>query len=59
LEAYRCRVVLVAIVFAVGSVLLLGGLLTYGNLFGFSGAAIGLGAVLCVLAEIAKGRIDY
>ena len=52
---------LVAVVFAVGSVLLLGGLLSYGggNLFGASGAAIGIGAVLCVLASIAKGRLDY
>jgi membrane associated rhomboid family serine protease len=51
---------LVAIVFSVGSVLLLGGLLFYGgNLFGASGAAIGIGAVLCVLASIAKERIDY
>jgi membrane associated rhomboid family serine protease len=49
---------LVAIVFAVGSILLLGGLLFYGNLFGASGAAIGIGAVLCVLASIAKERID-
>ena len=52
---------LVAIVFSVGSVLLLGGLLSYGagNLFGASGAAIGIGAVLRVLASIAKERIDY
>jgi len=51
---------LVAIVFSVGSVLLLGGLLTYGgNLFGASGAAIGIGAALLVLALIAKARIDY
>ena len=51
---------LVAIVFSVGSVLLLGGLLSYGgNLFGVAGAAIGIGAVLCVLASIAKERIDY
>ena len=50
---------LVTMVFAVGSVLLLGGLLFYGNLFGASGAAIGIGAVLVVLAEIAKGRIDF
>jgi len=51
---------LVAFVFSVGSVLLLGGLLTYGgNLFGASGAAIGIGAVLFVLASIAKERIDY
>jgi membrane associated rhomboid family serine protease len=51
---------LVAIVFSVGSVLLLGGLLSYGgNLFGASGAAIGIGAVLFVLASIAKERIDY
>jgi hypothetical protein len=37
---------LVAMVFSVGSVLLLGGLLSYGggNLFGASGAAIGIGA---------------
>jgi hypothetical protein len=52
---------LVAMVFSVGSVLLLGGLLSYGggNLFSASGAAIGIGAVLCVLASIAKGRLDY
>jgi len=51
---------LVAIVFSVGSVSLLGGLLSYGgNLFGASGAAIGIGAMLCVLASIAKERIDY
>jgi hypothetical protein len=38
---------LVAIIFSVGSVLLLGGLLSYGgNLFGASGAAIGIGAWL-------------
>ena len=51
---------LVAMVFSVGSVLLLGGLLSYGggNLFGASGAAIGIGAVLCVLASIAKGAAD-
>jgi hypothetical protein len=50
---------LVAIVFSVGSVLLLGGLLSYGgNLFGAAGASIGIGAVLCVLASIAKERID-
>ena len=51
---------LVAIVFSVGSVLLLGGLVSYGgNLFGASGAAIGIGAVLFVLASIAKERIDH
>ena len=51
---------LVAIVFSVGSVLLLGGLVSYGGyLFGASGAAIAIGSVLCVLALIAKGRIDY
>jgi membrane associated rhomboid family serine protease len=50
---------LVATVFAVGSVLLLGGLLFQGNLFGASGAAIGIGAVLCLLASIAKERVDY
>jgi len=51
---------LVAIVFSVGSVLLLGGLVSYGGyLFGASGAAIWIGSVLCVLASIAKGRIDY
>jgi hypothetical protein len=50
---------LVAIVFSVGSILLLGGLLSYGgNLFGAAGAAISIGAVLCVLASIAKERID-
>jgi hypothetical protein len=50
---------LVAIIFSVGSVLLLGGLLSYGgNLFGASGAAIGIGAVLVALASVAEGRID-
>ena len=50
---------LVAIVFAVGSILLLGGLLSYGgNLLGAAGAAIGIGAVLLVLAFIAKEQID-
>ena len=50
---------LVAILFSGGSVLLLGGLLSYGgNLFGAAGVAIGIGAVLCVLASIAEERID-
>jgi hypothetical protein len=51
---------LVPIVFSIGSVLLLGGLLFHGgNLFNASGVAIGIGAVLLVLASIAKARIDY
>jgi len=49
---------LCAIVFLIGTVLLVGGCLFYGNLFGASGAAIGFGTVLCVLAAIAKDQID-
>jgi hypothetical protein len=50
---------LVTLVFSVGSALLLGGLLFHGgNLFNASGAAIGIGAMLLVLASIAKARID-
>jgi len=45
---------LLAMVFLVGTILLVGGLLSHGNLFDASGAAIGLGAVLCVLVAIAK-----
>jgi len=48
----------VAIVFLVGTVLLLGGELFFGHLFSVPSAAIGIGAVLCVLASVAKARID-
>jgi hypothetical protein len=50
---------LLAVVFLVGTVLLLGGLLFYGNLFDHAAASMGIGAVLCILAAIAKDRIDY
>ena len=49
---------LVAIVFLVGTVLLLGGELFFGHLFSVPSVAIVIGAVLCVLASIAKERID-
>jgi hypothetical protein len=49
---------LVAVVFLVGTVLLLGGELFFGHLFSVPSVAIGIGAVLCVLAAIAKERID-
>jgi hypothetical protein len=38
--------------------LLLGGELFFGHLFSAPSAAIGIGAVLCVLAAIAQDRID-
>jgi hypothetical protein len=46
------------VLFVVGTVLLLGGLLFQGNLFGAPVAGIAIGVVLCVLASIAKYRID-
>ena len=49
---------LIAIIFLVGTVLILGGELFFGHLFSAPSAAIGIGAVLCVLAAIAKDRID-
>ena len=49
----------VAIVFLVGTVLLLGGELFFGHLFSFPSVAIVIGAVLCVLGAIAKDRIDH
>lgn len=49
---------LVAVVFLVGTVLLLGGELFFGHLFSVPSVAIVIGAVLCVLATIAKKRID-
>jgi hypothetical protein len=49
---------LVAVVFLVGTVFLLGGELFFGHLFSVPSVAIGIGAVLCVLATIAKERID-
>jgi hypothetical protein len=49
---------LVAIVFSLGGVLRLGGLLSHrGYLFDASGAATGIGAVLLLLASIAEARI--
>jgi hypothetical protein len=54
----QMRDFLVAIVFLVGTVLLLGGELFFGHLFSAPSAAIGIGAVLCVLAAIAQDRID-
>jgi hypothetical protein len=54
----QMRDFLVAIVFLVGTVLLLGGELFFGHLFSAPSAAILVGAVLCVLAAIAKDRID-
>jgi hypothetical protein len=50
---------LVAIVFLVGTVLLLGGELFFGHLFSAPSAAIGIGAVLVILASIAQDRIDH
>jgi hypothetical protein len=50
---------LVAILFLVGTVLLLGGELFFGHLFSVPSAAIGIGAVLCILASYAKDRIDH
>ena len=52
------REFLVALVFLVGTFLLLGGELFFGHLFSVPSVAIGIGAVLCVLATIAKERID-
>jgi hypothetical protein len=49
---------LIGFVFLVGTVLVLGGELFVGHLFSAPSAAIGVGAVLCVLAAIAKDRID-
>jgi hypothetical protein len=49
---------LIAILFLVGTVLLLGGELFFGHLFSVPTVVIGIGAVLCVLAAIAKDRID-
>jgi len=49
---------LVAVVFLVGTVFLLGGELFFGHLFSVPSVAIGIGVVLCVLATIAKERID-
>ena len=49
---------LVALVFLVGTFLLLGGELFFGHLFSVPSILIGIGAVLCVLATIAKERID-
>jgi len=49
---------LLAVVFLVGTVLLLGGCLYHDKLLSVEGAAVGVGAVLCVLAAIAKDRID-
>jgi hypothetical protein len=54
----KMRYLLLAIVFLVGTVLLLVGLESGDNLFGFPGEMIGIGTVLCVLASIAKDRID-
>src|SRR5262245_57747213 len=55
----QMRDFLLAIVFFVGTVLLVGGCLYYDNLFSAAGAAIGFGAVLCGFAAIAKDRIDF
>ena len=49
---------LIAMVFLVGTFLLLGGELFFGHLFSVPSVAIGIGGVLCVLATIAKERID-
>ena len=49
---------LIAMVFLVGTVLLLGGELFFGHLFSVPSVAIGIGGVLCILATIAKERID-
>ena len=49
---------LVAIIFLVGTVLLLGGELFFGHLFSAPSAAIVIGVVVLVLAAIAKDRID-
>ena len=49
---------LLAIVFLVGTVLLLVGLESGDNLFGLPGEMTGIGAVLCVLAAVGKDRID-
>ena len=46
----------VAVVFLVGTFLLLGGELFFGHLFSFPSVAIVIGAVLCVLAAIAQDR---
>jgi hypothetical protein len=54
----QMRDLLVAIVFLVGTISLIGGELFYDNLFGVPSAAILVGALLCVLAAIAKDRID-
>jgi hypothetical protein len=53
------RELLVAVVFLVGTVLLLGGELFFGHLFSVPSAAIGIGALLCLLAAIAQDRIDH
>ena len=58
LRALQMRDFLFAIVFLAGTVLLLGGCLYHDKLLSVEGAAIGFGAVLCVLASIAKDRID-
>jgi hypothetical protein len=55
LRALQMRDFLLAIVFLAGTVLLLGGCLYHDSV---EGVAIGFGAVLCVLASIAKDRID-
>jgi hypothetical protein len=52
------REFLVALIFLVGTVFLLGGELFFGHLFSVPSVAIGIGAALCVLATIAKERID-
>ena len=58
MRSTHMRDFLLAVVFLVGTVLLLGGLLFYGNLFDQAAASMGIGAVLCILAAIAKDRID-
>jgi hypothetical protein len=57
-EDLDMRDFLLAVVFLVGTILLLGGCLYHDRLLSVEGAAIGVGAVLCVLAAIAKDRID-
>jgi len=49
---------LLSILFLVGTVFLLSGCLYHDKLLSAEGAAIGFGAVLCVLAAIAKDRFD-
>ena len=58
LRALQMRDFLLAIVFLAGTVLLHGGCLYHDKLLSVEGVAIGFGAVLCVLASIAKDRID-